>query len=171
MAMPHAAQELLAHFQTLQLPPAKIIAGYAAIKDEINPEYIMRALASGGYHLSLPVLVAETAPLIFRAYQIDDVLDSENNFRLPQPTADKPTVTPDILLVPLLGFDRRGNRIGYGQGYYDRTLATLRSSNAGLLAIGLAYAEQEVPGIVPQPHDQPLNIIVTSREVIYCSAL
>lgn len=187
-----AAEELLAQFQKIDLPEKFICAGYIAIHDEINPEPILQFLSEQNFQLCLPVMVGENEPLIFREYRVGDlVLSSSAEQReagdpvhaqtgspraararmtsIPEPTPDKPTLVPDILLVPLLGFDRRGNRIGYGKGFYDRTLADLRAANPNIIAIGLAYAQQETH-ITPAAHDQPLNIIVTPREVIYCPA-
>jgi 5-formyltetrahydrofolate cyclo-ligase len=75
---------------------------------------------------------------------------------------DGPIAEPDMLLVPLLAFDRAGHRLGYGGGYYDRTLATLPTHPA----IGIAYAAQEIPHIPPGPHDHPLPTIITESEII-----
>jgi len=166
---PNAAQLLLERFQTIVLPAQSLVAGYAAIKDEINPVAVMEFLASQGMKLCLPVIVQGDAPLEFHPYQLGNALDMHDTYALPQPTRYNPVI-PHILLIPLLGFDRTGNRIGYGKGYYDRTLEQLRARH-NIIAIGLAYAEQEVEQINAQPHDQRLNIIVTPREVIYCSAL
>ena len=136
------------------------------IGSEINPLRIMDYLASNQVPLCLPVVVQENAPLEFRAYKMGDPLMTRGKFDIPEPLSNQPAVIPNVLLVPLLGFDRTGNRIGYGKGYYDYTLAALRAKNPKLLAIGLAYAEQEIH-ITPNAHDQPLNIVVTPRETLY----
>ena len=85
------------------------------------------------------------------------------------PPAGAPVFRPDVVLVPLVAFDRRGNRLGYGAGYYDRTLERLRQMSARLHVIGVAYAFQEVESIEPEPHDQKLDVIVTEKGVILCS--
>jgi len=175
-----AMLDLLAHFRNHIVPELKAraghVAGYAAMGQEINALPVMEIFSNHGLSLCLPVVAHEDAPLIFRAYQIGDKLQPNYMYKIPEPPTDRPVVVPDIVLVPLLGFDRAGNRIGYGKGYYDRTLAHLRAkrdqdngrAQVAVTAIGLAYNEQEVEQITAEPHDQPLNIIVTPREVIYC---
>jgi len=164
-----ASVELLAQFKTISLPTRAIVAGYVAIKDEINPAPVMEFLAAQGMKLCLPVMEYENSPLTFHAYQLGDALDMHEPYAIPQPIKSE-SVIPHILLIPLLGFDRAGNRIGYGKGYYDRTLEQLRTRH-NITAIGLAYAEQEVDHINAAPHDQRLNIVVTPRETIYGPAL
>jgi 5-formyltetrahydrofolate cyclo-ligase len=82
-----------------------------------------------------------------------------------QPAPQAPATEPDILLVPLLAFDRAGHRIGYGAGYYDLTIAALRATQA-VVAIGVAFAAQEVAAVPATPHDAPLDLVLTEREVI-----
>ena len=165
MQHPNTAHELLTHFRNIELPGGAVVAGYMAIGDEINPAPIMEFLTAKNFPLCLPVTAHENAPLEFHAWHSGAPL-THGKYHIPEPKT-KTIVTPDVLLVPLLGFDRRGNRIGYGKGYYDRTLADLRK-HYKIMAIGLAYAEQEVDDIIAASHDQPLNIIVTPRETIYC---
>jgi len=86
-------------------------------------------------------------------------------FGIQEPTAAAPVLRPDLLLVPLLAFDRSGHRLGYGGGFYDRTLRALRADGA-VLAVGIAYAGQEVDAVPVAEYDQPLNWIVTEREAI-----
>lgn len=164
---PDAAEQLLEQFKTITLPANGICAGYIAIRDEIDPAQVVAFLSAQRMQLSLPVVVSDHAALEFRAYEIGDELNSNNPYKIPEPHADKAVVEPMIILVPLLGFDRRGNRLGSGKGLYDRTLAALRQRQL-VIAIGIAFAEQEMPKMQVEKHDERLNIVVTPREVIYC---
>ena len=162
-----AARELFAQFKKIDFPAKAVCAGYIAMASEIDPALILKFLSELNIPLCLPVVVGENMPLQFRSYKAGDVLNADNRYQIPEPAGDQQVLMPDLLLVPLLGFDRTGHRIGSGKGFYDYTLASLRAQK-NITAIGLAYAEQELFGIMDAPHDQPLNIIVTPREVIYC---
>lgn len=151
----------LAHFP---LCADSCVAFTIAQGDELDPSPLAHALVDVGHWLCLPVVDQKDSPLLFRAYQFGD------SFRLgplgiPEPLSTAPLASPDVLLVPLVGFDRRGHRLGQGAGFYDRTLATLRSQKK-ILAVGLAYAAQEAEVIPVEPHDAPLDAIVTETEVI-----
>ncbi|MFD2814344.1 5-formyltetrahydrofolate cyclo-ligase [Paracoccus aerius] len=99
-------------------------------------------------------------PLVFRQWQGEPLVPGP--FGTFHPAESQPVLTPQVLIVPLVGFDRQGNRIGYGGGYYDRTLQLLRRSGP-VAAIGLAFAVQQLPAIPAEPFDQPLDLIVTDR--------
>ena len=102
--------------------------------------------------------------LTFHLCDIENGSDFKTNkWGLCEPKPDLPVATPNILLVPLLGFDRQGYRLGYGKGYYDQALAALRTQN-NIIAVGLAFSAQEVPEIPTQPHDQRLDWIITQNE-------
>lgn len=167
---PNAADIILQNFQRINLPIDKIVAGYIAVNSEMDPAPILQFLAAQKTSLCLPVVTATDQPMQFREYIIGDELIQNDLFPFPEPAIDRKIITPQVLLIPLLGFDRAGNRIGSGKGFYDRTLAVLRAQNKNTLAIGLGYAEQETDEITVQPHDQPLNFVVTPRETIYCPA-
>jgi 5-formyltetrahydrofolate cyclo-ligase len=124
----------------------------------------MRKLAEAGAKLALPVVAGRGKPLMMRAWQWGDPL-AAGVFGLREPSAAAAEVEPDILLVPLLAFDRAGHRIGYGAGYYDLTLARLRARKK-VTAIGIAFAAQEVPAIPKTRRDEPLDFVLTEREVI-----
>ena len=112
----------------------------------------------------MPVVAGRGKPLVMRAWAWGESLGSGVwGIREPKPEAAE--VEPDILLVPLLAFDRLGHRIGYGAGYYDRTIAHLRSRKP-VTAVGLAFAAQEVPTVPVTPRDAPLDLVLTEREVI-----
>ncbi|MEM9757237.1 MAG: 5-formyltetrahydrofolate cyclo-ligase, partial [Pseudomonadota bacterium] len=136
-----------------------IIAGYMPIRTEIDPVPAMAALAQAN-RICVPVIVDAGAPLAFHAWHPDcEMLDGPFGARIP---AETTPVTPEILIVPLVAFDRRGARLGYGGGFYDRTLETLRAGGA-VRAIGFAYSAQELPALPQEPTDQPLDAIVTEQ--------
>lgn len=168
-ATPNAAALLTALFlSTLTLPAAALVSTYRARAEELNPAPLDAALQSLGHSLCLPVVTGKGLPLQFRAYRTGDPLHTGAwNIEEPLPTAS--AVEPDILLVPLLGFDRRGNRLGYGGGYYDRTIKGLRLRRR-ILAIGIGYAAQEMPHIPSASGDAPLDIVVTEKFVLHCPA-
>lgn len=148
--------------------PGSIVAGYVARDDEINPAPLMEALGARGCFLALVCMENASRGLEFRAYAPGDALVS-GRCGIPEPLPSANIVEPDILFVPLLGFDRRGGRLGQGGGSYDKTLSVLRARK-NITAIGLAYAVQEEPEIPQDTHDQKLDGIVTEREYIACSA-
>jgi 5-formyltetrahydrofolate cyclo-ligase len=141
-----------------------IVSGFMPLKSEINPIPLMRKLADAGASLALPVVAGRGKPLIMRAYAFGDALTTGQwGIREPKPGALE--ILPDILLVPLLAFDHRGHRLGYGAGYYDITVAALRAQKP-VTAVGLAYAMQEVAEVPTTPRDARLDLVLTEREVI-----
>ena len=106
------------------------MSGFSPLKTEINPLPLMRKLAAAGARLALPVVAGRGKPLIMRSYAFGQALN-EGVWGIREPKDDAPEVDPDILIVPLAAFDRRGNRIGYGAGYYDMTINRLRALQAG----------------------------------------
>ena len=147
----------------LQGHAGPIASGYLPIKAEINPVPLLAELEGQGRRLCLPVIVAKNAPLIFRAWRPGEPL-AEAEMGLREPLAASPEVTPDIVIVPIAAFDSAGYRIGYGGGYYDRTLEKLRAAGS-ITAIGIAYDEQEVPVFPHEPHDAPLDFLITPTGV------
>jgi 5-formyltetrahydrofolate cyclo-ligase len=141
-----------------------IISGFFPMKSEINPLPLMRKLSEAGAQLALPVIAGRGHPLIMRAWQFGAALKS-GQWGIREPTADAAEVAPDILIVPLACFDRAGRRIGYGAGYYDMTIRTLRSKKT-VTAIGLAFAAQEIPKVPATERDERLDLVLTEREVI-----
>ena len=131
---------------------------------EINPLPLMRKLAGQGARVALPVIAGRGKPLIMRAWVSGEPL-SAGVWGIREPEPEAAEVNPDILLVPLVAFDRAGHRIGYGGGYYDRTIAQLRARKA-VIAVGLAFATQEVPAVPTTPRDERLDLVLTEREVI-----
>ena len=106
------------------------MSGFSPLKTEINPLPLLRKLAAAGARLALPVVAGRGKPLIMRAYAFGQPLN-EGVWGIREPKDDAPEVDPDILIVPLAAFDRRGHRIGYGAGYYDMTIHRLRAIEAG----------------------------------------
>jgi 5-formyltetrahydrofolate cyclo-ligase len=124
----------------------------------------MRKLADAGARLALPVVAGRGRPLIMRVWSFGAALGS-GVWGIREPTPEAPEVFPDILLVPLAAFDRRGQRIGYGAGYYDMTITRLRAMKP-VVAIGLAFAAQEIERVPATALDAPLDLVLTEREVI-----
>jgi len=138
------------------------LAGYMAIRTEIDPMPVMAEAAAHG-PVGVPVIEGAGLPLRFSRWTPGCRL-KEGPFGALIPDADD-FLEPEILIVPLVAFDRQGGRLGYGGGFYDRTLEMLRASRP-TLAIGFAYAAQEDTGLPLEPTDQPLDMVVTEREVI-----
>lgn len=161
-ARAHAAQHFCRHLDWLcRQRPAGIVAGYVPIRGEADPALLMQGLAARGWRLALPRIEGED--LSFRAYRPGDALAC-GGFGLTEPQADAARVSPDLLLVPLLAFDAAGNRLGYGRGYYDRALARLPDA----LALGLAYAVQQVDAVPHDALDRRLAGVLTDRGMVDC---
>lgn len=160
------AEETLRHrfLEAAPLPDGAVVAGYWAMRGEIDVRPVLEVLAERGQVTALPVVVDRKGPLVFRRWTVGEPLE-EGPYGTRHPRADAEEVRPVCLLVPLLAFDRRGYRLGYGGGYYDRTLALLRAQGP-VVAIGIAYAGQEVEAIPTEPHDEKLDWVVTEKEVI-----
>jgi 5-formyltetrahydrofolate cyclo-ligase len=162
-----AAQAIANRPFPVAVPAGAVVSGFVPIKSEINPLPLMRKLADAGASLALPVVAGRGKPLIMRAWRFGERLHA-GGWGIQQPAADAEEVRPDILIVPLLAFDRRGYRIGYGAGYYDMTIAALRAQKT-IVAAGIAFAIQEVPEVSVTPRDARLDLVLTEREVIDCS--
>jgi len=135
------------------------VAGFSPIGAEIDPRPLLDRLAREGVGLCLPVLQAKGEALRFRRWQAGDPLrDGVWGIAEPLPTA--PETEPDVMLVPLLAFDAAGRRLGYGGGYYDRTLRALRARRT-LAAVGLAFDEQEVDAVPGLDYDERLDWVLT----------
>jgi 5-formyltetrahydrofolate cyclo-ligase len=159
-----AAEAIAAREFPVPVPSGTVVSGFMPLKSEINPVPLMHKLAAAGARLALPVVAGRGKPLIMRAYAFGDTLAAGQwGIREPKPEAD--AIDPDILLVPMLAFDRSGHRIGYGAGYYDMTLAALRAKKP-VTAVGLAFAVQEVASVPITPRDARLDLVLTEREVI-----
>lgn len=140
------------------------LAAFLPIRSEVDLRPLIAHAIATGWQVGLPVIVAKDEPLIFRAYKPGDAM-ADGPFKTQEPLASAPVVVPDIVLVPLAAFDREGRRMGYGGGFYDRTLARLRAETA-VLAIGVAFQAQEVDAVPTGPHDMALDMMLTDTQVL-----
>lgn len=154
------SDHLLALLKKLGLPSNSVVAGFWPIGSEIDTRVVLNDLTRRGYSLALPVIEVQNQPLVFRQFETGDEL-VEGSFKTKQPSVHAPIVEPDIILVPLLAFDSEGGRLGYGGGYYDRTIAKHKA-----LTIGLAFAGQLVRNTPNDKLDMPLDYIVSERGVM-----
>ena len=161
-----AAEAVAARAFPVDLPAGVLVSGFSPIGSEINPLPLMRRLAGGGARLALPVVMGRGQPLVLRAWAPGEPL-GKGQWGIREPAVEARQVEPDILLVPLAAFDRTGHRIGYGAGYYDLTLAALRARKP-IIAIGLAYAAQEIAAVPATARDARLDLVLTERAVIDC---
>lgn len=164
-ALPGAAGQLISRFMAISQPQS-VVAGYWPLGGEIDPRPLMGHLAEAGSVIALPRMISRAAPPVFLRWQADDKLEADA-FGVLAPVPSVPEVKPGLVFVPLLAFDRLGGRLGQGGGHYDRVLQRLRPF--GVLAVGLAYAGQEMPAIPMEPHDQRLDWVITEREAIACA--
>lgn len=158
------ADHVAAFAKDLDLPKGAIVAGYHPIRDEADPRALMSELSAQGHPIALPVVAVARSALIFRSWKTGDPL-APNVWGIAEPLASAPEVTPQVVLVPLLAFDSTGHRLGYGGGYYDRTIDALPR----LRTIGIAYAGQEVAAVPREPHDHGLDAILTENGVRWFS--
>ena len=159
-----AATAIAARPLPVGLAPGAVVSGFSPLKSEINPVPLMRAFAAAGAQLALPVVAGKGRPLTMRAWSFGEPLDA-GVWGIREPKPDAPEAFPDILIVPLLAFDRAGQRIGYGAGYYDMTIVRLRAMKP-VTTLGIAYAAQEVDRVPVTPRDAALDLVLTEHETI-----
>jgi 5-formyltetrahydrofolate cyclo-ligase len=159
-----AAQAIAERPLPLEPRPGMIVSGYSPLKSEINPLPLMRRFAERGAQLALPVVAGRGQPLIMRAWAFGQELGI-GVWGIRQPKPESREVFPDILIVPLLAFDQRGHRIGYGAGYYDMTISRLRALKP-IIALGVAFAAQEVEEVPTSPRDAQLDLVLTEHGII-----
>ncbi len=140
----------------------KYVAGYLPIASEIDVLPLLADLRKRGAYILLPAIIAEAKPLEFRLWNETDKLVKES-FGTQAPSAENAVHVPDVILSPLLGFDAECYRLGYGGGFYDRSLQAVRAVKP-TIAIGLAYDEQMLDNIPKDRHDMRLNGIVTPTQ-------
>ncbi len=157
-----AGRRVLGHIlASIDLPPGAAVSAFWPLDEELDLREVVAHLHGAGHEIGLPVVLGRGRPLLFRRWQPDTVL-VQGGFRVMTPPPAAPEVVPSVLLVPLLAFDSAGYRLGYGGGFYDRTLAKLRAAGP-VLAIGVAYAAQEVAEVPREATDQKLDWIVTEE--------
>lgn len=138
------------------------IGAYIPIKGELD---ILKILVDK-FKLSLPTIDSDTDNMVFRRWQQGDKLE-KNRFNIDQPLKEATEIVPEIVFVPLLAFDKKGHRIGYGGGYYDRYMQKVRAEQVTpSLFIGIGYDFQEIDKLPSEEHDQTLDMIVTERKII-----
>ena len=157
---PDAAEKLAVYCQLLvDRFGSGVYAAYLPIRSEISPLPLIVALYNAGEPTAMPVTPAEGNPLSFRRWGVGDVLeDGPHGTR--QPLASGTPVLPDVILTPLLAFDSAGSRLGYGGGFYDRTIADYASRGHKAIVIGLAYDGQKLDKVPVGPYDMPLDAVL-----------
>jgi len=146
----------------ITIPSSAVIAGFWPIGSEVDIMPALARYAVLGHAIALPVVVGRGTPLVFRRWRDGDDMDT-GPFDIAEPKAAAEDLSPEVLFVPMLSFDRAGYRLGYGGGFYDRTLRRLRARKA-IVAIGVAYGVQEFLETPHGPNDEPLDWIVTERK-------
>jgi 5-formyltetrahydrofolate cyclo-ligase len=163
------SENLVSRVEALPIPPNALVAGFIAIRSEIDPMPLMMALRQRGATLALPAVLADRETMIFRTWDgVTDLVKSSFGLSVPSPSAAE--VQPSALLIPLAAFDRRGYRIGYGKGHYDRALARLEA-NRPVVKIGVAFSAQEIAEVPDEPHDRRLDYMLTEAEFFACKDL
>ncbi len=151
------AQSLARHAESLKLTVGAVVGGYHALPDEADPALLLERLVELGCHIAYPRVAGKSLPLEFHRVPDGELL-ALGAFGIHEPMDFWPRAMPDILLVPLLAFDSAGHRLGYGGGFYDRTLALLK-----VPAIGIAYRGQQVPSLPHEAHDRTLDMVLTEQ--------
>lgn len=141
----------------------KTISIFWPMGSEIDTRSLINSLSDAGHRTALPVVTAKASPLVFRAWRPGDQL-VDGGFGTSIPDSGAQEVLPEILFVPLLSFDDAGYRLGYGGGFYDRTLQKLRTYGSAV-AVGVAFSAQRVDTVIRGPHDQPLDWMATELGV------
>jgi 5-formyltetrahydrofolate cyclo-ligase len=164
-----AASESIRAVFMREMPPGPetVVAGYWPIGGEVDVRPLLEAAQAAGARVALPAVVERHAALEFRLWQPGEALESGAHGTA-HPAAMAPVVTPDVVLVPLLAFDDAGWRLGYGGGYYDRTLAALRAEQS-VLAVGVGFAAQRLDKVPHDATDQRLDRILTEVGLVDCA--
>ena len=161
---PDAAERAAALLPVGKLPSLACVAGYHATGSELDPMPLCHRLAALGAALALPAAETRDEALVFRLWSEGEPLLNDVA-GIPSPRPSSAAVRPNLVITPLLAFDRKGGRLGQGGGHYDRTLEALRAAGP-IFVLGLAYAGQEVAEIPMEPHDQRLDAILTETGYI-----
>lgn len=149
----------------LELARISPVAGYWPVSTELDDRPLLAALAKAGRQIALPRMQTRQGPAHFYLWNASDAL-SADAFGVPSPPPTSVEVSPRLIFTPLLAFDRSGHRLGQGGGHYDRIISLYRAH--GAIAVGLAYAEQEMGRVPVGDHDAQLDWIVTPKEAIRC---
>jgi 5-formyltetrahydrofolate cyclo-ligase len=145
---------------------ANVVSAFHPYQSEIDTRLLLGKLAGEGWTTCLPIVLGKGLPLEFRRWLPGEPL-IKGVWGIERPPETSPVVEPDVLIIPLLAFDRKGYRLGYGGGFYDRTLEKLRVLK-NIVAIGVGYSGQEVEAVPHAAHDQPLDYMMTEKEMFKC---
>jgi 5-formyltetrahydrofolate cyclo-ligase len=156
---PDFPEAIARHAEALPIQEGSVVGGYHALPDEADPALLLERLVGLGCHIAYPRVAAKNQPLEFHRVPDGEVL-APGAFGIHEPLDSWPRAMPQVLLVPLLAFDGTGHRLGYGGGFYDRTLARLN-----VPAIGIGYAGQEVASLPSAPHDRTLDMVLTEQGI------
>jgi 5-formyltetrahydrofolate cyclo-ligase len=155
-----SALQLAQHVASFIPDTVQIIAAYTPVRSEIDVLPACVALVKTGRTICLPVIMADAQPLSFRRWNPGEALVSGRH-GIAVPPESEPEVQPDMVLVPLLAFDAKGHRLGYGAGYYDRTIAALHAAKKRPLCVGVGYDLQQAELLPTQAHDEQLDAVIT----------
>jgi len=145
-----------------------VVSGFASLPEEFRAWPLLRRLHGEGHALALPVMQGKGLALVFRGWAPGDAMDKAV-WGIAEPKPDKPALEPDVVLVPLLAFDAAGRRLGYGGGYYDRTLRGLRARKR-IVAVGIAYDEQQVDAVPHLDYDERLDWVLRPSGPLECAS-
>jgi 5-formyltetrahydrofolate cyclo-ligase len=165
-----AASRAIAERCLIIVKPLKpgCLAAYLPIRSEVDPQPFLDLIREAGVEIALPA-VANPTTMVFRRYRVGDTL-IKGGLGTRAPSVSAPVVEPDVILVPVVAFDRMGTRLGHGAGYYDRALSGIHARGRRPPLVGLAFSVQEVPRIPHEPHDIRLDWIVTESETLNFTA-
>jgi 5-formyltetrahydrofolate cyclo-ligase len=162
--IPDAAERAALRLPLERLPPFQVFSLYQPIGSELDPRPLLEPLGRGGARAALPAAGGRDQPMIFRLWTPAMRLEPDA-FGVPAPPAMSAVVEPDLVVAPLLAFDRAGRRLGQGAGQYDRTLTNLRATRP-VFVLGLGFAGQEVAALPDEAHDERLDAILTETDYI-----
>ncbi len=163
----HAGLALASHEFPVKPEAGKsVVSAFHPFRTEIDTRPLLGKLVADGWTTALPIIMGAGLPLVFRRwFPGEPTISADMNIM--RPLDDAPEVEPDVLIVPLLAFDAQGFRVGYGGGFYDRTLAVLRAKKK-ITAIGVGYSAQQVPHVPHDELDQPVDFVMTETGVLKC---
>ncbi|MDA0781181.1 MAG: 5-formyltetrahydrofolate cyclo-ligase [Rickettsiales bacterium] len=150
--------------ENISLSPKNIVSAYYPANNELGTLELLKQLASKGITTCLPVIKGKDLPLDFKKWQYGDKLIQSSFFKLQEP--DGEVVKPDIIIVPFIAFDKKLNRLGYGGGFYDKTLKNLKSTGNNFTSIGYGYSFQQEDELPTGENDVPLDYVITEERII-----
>lgn len=150
-------------FETISLNNNDVVAIYMPIAGEVDSMHLYNRLLEKGCKICLPKIIDKKKPLTFKSYSLDEKLIKNQFFKVFEPSNQNAEMIPNILIVPLLSYDKNNNRLGYGGGFYDLTITNLKENNKNLLCVGLAYSIQETANIPINKFDIALDIIINEK--------